>query len=143
MLAGLASAATHPFPVGDPPVELGAFEGLGRAVVAGQLGQLAGELGGQVAGLAAGQPLTQHRQGGPGRLFGVLAGVDPARSWTCLMNSSNVMLPSLQLDAPAGLPTARSRPESRSYLRRGRAEQPTPQHDRVTQGLPRGSRSRR
>jgi hypothetical protein len=78
MLAGLASAATHPFPVGDPPVELGAFEGLGRAVVAGQLGQLAGELGGQVAGLAAGQPLTQHRQGGPGRLLGVLAGVEPA-----------------------------------------------------------------
>jgi hypothetical protein len=57
MLARPARRAAGPLPVGDPPVELGGVEGLGRAVVAGQLGQLAGELGGQVAGLAAGQPL--------------------------------------------------------------------------------------
>jgi hypothetical protein len=46
MLAGLAGRAAHLLAVGDPAVELGGVERLGRAVIAGQLGQPAGELRG-------------------------------------------------------------------------------------------------
>jgi hypothetical protein len=90
MLASPARGAAGPLAFGHAAVELGGVERLGRAVIAGQLGQLAGKLRGRVTGFAAGQPLAEHGQGRRVARSACPRVSNPPRSCADLMNSSKV-----------------------------------------------------